>query len=529
MNTPHGSTSVWMATADMPQFPVLQADLDTEVCVIGAGIAGLTTAYLLSREGKAVVLIDAMGVGAGETGRTTAHFFPPDDRYFEIERSFGNDGARVVADSFHSATNLVESIVRDENIDCEFERLDGYLYSLTESGYPDLDKELAAAQRAGAVVDKQAQVQGLSFDTGPCLRFANQAQFHPLKYLKGLADAFIKNGGKIYAQTRALNIDTVDTVQQVTTRNGNIRANAVVVATNTPFNDRMVMHTKQAGYLTYVIGLRVPKGSVPRILLWDTGDPYYYVRLETPDQDADHEILVAGGADRKVGQDDHPEQRYAEIEAWVRERYPMAGSVDFRWSGAVMEPADGVAYLGRNPMDDKNVYLITGDSGNGMTHCTAGAMLITDLIMGRNNPWEELYSPSRKATHGMADFTKELANTLSQYRDWLTGGEVESAQEIAAGQGAILGEGAKKLAVYRNEEGGLHVLSAVCTHLGCIVAWNAAEKSWDCPCHASRFDVTGEVLHGPAPKPLEVTWLSEQTDRPAASKDTRNEQGIDRH
>ena len=528
MNTPHGSTSVWMATADKLQFPVLQADIDTEVCVIGAGIAGLTTAYLLSLEGKAVVLIDAMHVGAGETGRTTAHFFPPDDRYFEIERSFGAGNAQLVADSFHQATNLVESIARDENIDCEFERLDGYLFSLTEQGYSDLDKELAAARRAGAVVNRLEQVPGLSFDTGPCLQFANQAQFHPLKYLNGLAEAFVRNGGKIYAQTRASSIDPVNTVQVVITPNGKISANAVVVATNTPFNDRLVMHTKQAGYLTYVIGLRVPKGSVPRILLWDTGDPYYYVRLETPDQDADHEILVVGGADRKVGQDDHPEQRYDEIEAWVRERYPMAGSVDFRWSGEVMEPADGLAYLGRNPMDDKNVYLITGDSGNGMTHCTAGAMLITDLIRGRNNPGEELYSPSRKATHGMADFIKEQANTLSQYRDWLTGGEVDSAQEIAAGQGAILREGAKKLAVYRNEEGGLHVLSAVCTHLGCIVAWNGAEKSWDCPCHASRFDVTGEVLHGPASKPLEVTALSEQTDHLTASKDTRNEQGIDR-
>jgi len=518
-----------MATADMPQFPVLQTDIDTEVCVIGAGIAGLTTAYLLSREGKAVALIDAMGIGAGETGRTTAHFFPPDDRYHEIEDSFGVGNTRLVADSFHQATNLVESIVRDEKIDCEFERLDGYLYSLTEKGYPDLDKELAAAHRAGAVVDKLAQVPGLSFDTGPCLRFANQAQFHPLKYLGGLTEAFIRHGGKIYLQTRALSVDTVNAARVVTTRNGNIRANAVVVATNTPFNDRLVMHTKQAGYRTYVIGLRVPKGSVPRILLWDTGDPYYYVRLETPDRNADHEILVVGGADRKVGQDDQPEHRYDEIEAWVRERYPMAGSVDFRWSGEVMEPADGIAYLGRNPMDDENVFLITGDSGNGMTHCTAGAMLITDLIMGRKNAWEELYAPSRQATHGMPEFIKEQANTLSQYRDWLTGGEVESAQEIAAGHGAILREGIRKLAVYRDDESGLHVLSAVCTHLGCIVAWNGAEKSWDCPCHASRFDIAGEVLHGPAPKPLEAARLSEQTDLPGASKDTRHEKGYDRH
>lgn len=528
MDTPHGSTSVWMATADMPQFPALQEDIDTNVCVIGAGIAGVTAAYLLSREGKAVTLIDALNVGAGETGRTTAHFFPPDDRYFEIEKSFGVDGARMVAESFHQATNLVESIVRTEHIDCEFERLEGYLFSLTEKDYPDLDRELDAARKAGVIVDKLAQVPHLSFDTGPCLRFANQAQFHPLKYLNGLVQAFVRNGGRIYGQTRASSIDAANTLQIVTTPNGKIRANAVVVATNTPFNDRVVMHTKQAGYRTYVIGVRVPKDSVPRILLWDTGDPYYYVRLETPDRDADHEFLVVGGADHKVGQDSHPQHRYDEIEAWVRERYPMAGTVDFRWSGEVMEPADGIAYLGRNPMDH-NVYLITGDSGNGMTHCTVGAMLITDLIMERNNEWEKVYSPSRKVTHGISEFIKEQANTLSQYRDWLTGGEVESVQEIAAGQGAILRDGTRKLAAYRDDQGELHVLSATCTHLGCVVAWNGAEKSWDCPCHGSRFDVAGEVLHGPAAKPLEAAWPAGQMPLPTASKDQGHEKGYDKH
>ena len=271
MNPPHGSTSVWMATADAPSFPSLQADADAAVCVIGAGIAGMTTAYLLAREGRSVVLIDAVNVGAGETGRTTAHFFPPDNRYFEIERSFGADSARLVADSFHRATNLVESIVRSENIACEFERLDGYLFSLSEAGRADLDRELDAARRAGEAVDKLARVPGLSFDTGPCVRFANQAQFHPLKYLNGLAAAFVRNGGEVYAQTRATSIDSVDTARVVTTPRGIIRAGSVVVATNTPFNDRVILHTKQAAYRSYVIGVRVPAGSVPRILLWDNG------------------------------------------------------------------------------------------------------------------------------------------------------------------------------------------------------------------------------------------------------------------
>ena len=520
-DAPHGSTSVWMASATLPRFPALQANISTDVCVIGGGIGGLTTAYLLSREGKSVVLIEALDIGAGETGRTTAHFFPPDNRYFAIERSFGPDKAQLVAESFLRATDLVESIVQSEQIDCEFERLDGYLFSLSRDGVADLDQEFTAAIKAGVDVEKVARVPGLSFDSGPALRFLHQAQFHPLKYLAGLADAFVRNGGRIYTQTRAIGIEGDNAMQRVATRNGEIHAKAVVVATNTPFNDRLVMHTKQSGYRTYVIGVRVPKGSVPRVLLWDNGDPYYYIRLETSDPGADHEMLVVGGADHKVGQDTHPQHRYDEIEAWVRARYPMAGNVELRWSGEVMEPADGVAYLGRNPMDEKNVYIITGDSGNGMTHCTVGAILITDMIMERDNVWDDVYAPSRKALHGMSDFLKEQANTLSQYREWLKGGEVESVQQIAAGEGAIVQKGSRKLAVYRDGEGGLHAVSATCTHLGCVVAWNASEKSWDCPCHASRFDVNGEVLHGPALKPLQAVSLQGgPADAPAPGKVT---------
>ncbi len=513
------SRSVWMPTVSVPVFSPLQGDIGAAVCVIGAGIAGLTSAYLLSKEGKEVVLVDAMGIGAGETGRTTAHFFPPDEWYVDIENAFGLAKARLIADSFSSATSLVESIIQKEGIECEFERLNGYLYALPENGFKELDKEIDAARRAGVDAEQLVQVPGLSFDTGPCIQYKNQAQFHPLKYVSGLAQAFVSNGGKIHCGTRALNIDGDNDIQVVTTNSGKIRASAVVVATNTPFNDRVVMHTKQAGYRTYVIGMRVPKGSVPRILLWDTGDPYYYVRLETPDPHADHEILIVGGADHKVGQETHPEHRYDEIERWVRERFPMAQSVEYRWSGEIMEPSDGPAYLGRNPMDDKNVYIITGDSGNGMTHCTIGAMLVTDLIMGRANPWASIYDPARKVTHGMSDFVAEQANTLSQYGEWVTGGEVESAQEIAAGQGAIVRDGTRKLAVYRDEHGELHSLSAKCTHLGCVVHWNSAERSWDCPCHGSRFDVKGEVLHGPAPTSLEAIVPDLQHAAPTAPQD----------
>ncbi|MEO7497789.1 MAG: FAD-dependent oxidoreductase [Massilia sp.] len=522
LNATNGaSTSIWMSTASVPGYPPLAADLETEVCVIGAGIAGLTTAYLLSREGRQVALIDALGVGAGETGRTTAHFFPPDEWYAYLEDAYGNDGAALIASSYTQAISQVESIIALEQIDCEFERLDGYLYALPANGFKDLGKECDAARRAGIDAEMLPQVPGLSFDTGPCVRYPDQGQFHPLKYLNGLAQAFVRNGGTIHDRTPATSIDGNDDIQVVTTPHGKIRARSVVVATNTPFNDRVVMHTKQSGYRTYVVGLRVPRGSVPRLLLWDTGDPYYYLRLESADPAGTDDILVVGGADHKVGQETHPEHRYDEIERWVRERFPMAQAVAYRWSGEVMEPSDGPAYLGRNPLDDRNVYIITGDSGNGMTHCTIGAMLVTDLIMGRENPWRAIYDPARKVTHGVTDFVKEQANTLAQYADWVTGGEVESVAEIAAGQGAVVRDGMRKLAVYRDPQGELHALSAKCTHLGCVVHWNSAECSWDCPCHASRFGTDGAVLHGPAPTPLASADLSPQAAPPAQPEQPR--------
>ncbi|MFC5461818.1 FAD-dependent oxidoreductase [Massilia niabensis] len=503
LNTNGSSTSAWMATASVPEYPPLQADAAADVCVIGAGIAGLTSAYLLAREGRKVILIDAYGVGAGETGRTTAHFFPPDEWYAGLEESFGANAARLVADSYAAATSLVESIVAKEGIDCEFERIDGFLYALPGNGFKDFEKERDAALRAGVKAELLPRVPGLGFDTGFCVRYPGQAQFHPLKYLARLANAVVRMGGAIHGGTLAHDIRGSGTTQLVMTSRGTIGAEAVVVATNTPFNHRVVMHTKQAGYRTYVVALRVPKGAVPRILLWDTGDPYYYVRLATLGADSTHELLIVGGADHKVGQDSHPEHRYDEIERWVRVHFPMAQEVAYRWSGEVMEPNDRMAYLGRDPTAGRNRYLITGDSGNGMTHCTAGAMLVTDLIAGRANPWQAIYDPGRKGVHGIRDFVAEQANIMTQYGDWFTGGEVESAAAIAPGEGAIVREGMHKLAMYRDAAGDLHALSATCTHLGCVVHWNSAERSWDCPCHGSRFDVEGRVLHGPAARALE--------------------------
>ena len=392
--------SAWAAGATLPAYPPLAADVKTDVCVIGAGIAGLTTAYMLLREGKSVVVIDRAGIGAGATGHSAAHFFPPDERYSEIERGFGTAQAALVADSYRKATACVESIIRTEHIDCEFERLDGYLFNPHGTWDQELEREYAVTSRLGLNVRRFERVPGLHFDTGPCLRFARQAQFHPLRYLDGLARAITHLGGRIHDSTRALGMEAAGAAQRVHTGDGSVTAGAAVIATNAPFDTRIAMHTPQTACRSYVIGLRVPKHAIPRILLWDTGHPYYYVRLASAPGDAAHELLIVGGRDHPEGQDAHAAHRYDELEAWVRARFPTAGQVEYRWSGQVMEPADGAAYLGRAATGQPNVYVITGDSGNGMTHCTAGAILVTDLILRRPNIWSELYAPTRQPFHG---------------------------------------------------------------------------------------------------------------------------------
>jgi nitrite reductase/ring-hydroxylating ferredoxin subunit len=259
----------------------------------------------------------------------------------------------------------------------------------------------------------------------------------------------------------------------------------------------VAIHTKQAPYVTYVIGVAVPKDSVTRALYWDTGDPYHYVRLQKADGNS-HDVLIVGGEDHKTGQANDGEERFQRLEQWTRERFSNARDVQFRWSGQVMEPVDGVAFIGRNPLDEDNIYIATGDSGQGMTHGTIAGMLLTDLIQGRENKWEDLYSPSRIRLRSLPEYASENINVAGQYTDYVTAGDIKSEAELAPGCGAIMRDGVSKVAVLRDENGQVHKLSAVCPHLGCVVAWNSTERTWDCPCHGSRFSAEGRVYQGPA-------------------------------
>lgn len=504
--TSQAPSSFWSATTAPPRFAALSKDSHADVCIVGAGIAGLSTAYLLARQGKSVIVLDDGPVGGGQTQRTTAHLSNAiDDRYVEIEKIHGPDGARLAAESHTAAIDRIEAIAQAEGIDCDFLRVDGYLFVPPGEPTDILDHEFEAARRAGLTdVEIVGRAPLDSFDTGRALRFPRQGQFHPLKYLAGLARAIQSHGGQIFSDTHVKRVDGGDTAH-IETKNGpTVTADAVVVATNAPINDRVAIHTKQAPYISYAIGGRVPRGSITRALYWDTLEYYHFVRLQPLDDESD--LLIVGGEDHKEGQADDGQRRWTNLEQWARERFPMMGEIEHRWSGMVLETTDGLAFIGRNPLDKENVYIVTGDSGMGMTHGTIAGILLTDLILGRENPWSAIYDPSRKPVWGMAwkEYLIENANVAKQYaRDWLGGGDVASVDEIPRRRGALVRRGFRKIAAYRDEQGELHECSAVCPHLGCVVHWADASQTWDCPCHGSQFDPYGQVINGPANTPLE--------------------------
>ena len=470
-----------------------------DVIVIGAGIAGLTTAYLLAGEGRMVTLVDEGSVGRGQTERTSAHVASIlDDRFAAVEKQRGLDVAKLAYQSHAGAIDLIEQIAKAENIDCDFKRLDAYLFDGDEPTDVKLADEFAAGQRVGVAGLSWADApKGLMF--GRSIKFGNQARFHPTKYVAGLAEACNRRGVRFVTGQRATAAEgrQDDTPPTVTLADDTTltASKAVVVATNTPtpINDWLSIYLKQAAYRTYMVGLAVPEGAVEDALYWDTHDPYHYTRLTTHNG---RTVLITGGEDHKVGQTGASDDRFAALAAWTKKVFPMAGEEVVRWSGQVQEPADGLAVIGLAPTKGTDVYVITGDSGMGLTHGTLGAKLLSDLIAGRDNPCATVYDPNRFLYYG--DAIKEDLNTNAQYLDYVTGGDIASPDDLKPGEGGLMRSGLTKLAVYKDEQGTVHQCSAVCPHLAALVQWNPVEKSWDCPAHGSRFTCTGQLLIGPS-------------------------------
>jgi glycine/D-amino acid oxidase-like deaminating enzyme/nitrite reductase/ring-hydroxylating ferredoxin subunit len=490
--------SIWIETAPPPEAATLAADERADVCVLGAGIAGLTTAYLLARAGLRVVVLDSQkAIASAETGHTTAHLSCViDDRFSEVSRIRGEGVLRLAVQGHAEAIRFIERTAAAEHVSCDFRRVEGYLFLSPGDEEKLLDAEEAAARKIGLAFERLPSAPVPAGPTRWCLRFPDQARFHPLKYLAGMLRALVRLGARVYTGAHAEGVEGGPPCK-VTLKGGRtVTSEAVVVATNTPINDVVSLHTKQAPYTTYAMSLALGTAAPQDALYWDTQDPYHYVRLQ--EGNGGEKYLIVGGADHKTGQHVEPHENWGRIERWGREHFPGLGEVAQSWSGQVMETFDGLAFIGPDPGGQKNVFIATGDSGMGMTHGTIAGLLLSELVRGRDHPWAKVYDPSRLPMRTLGEYVRENANVAAQYLDWLTGGDVGSVAQIAPGSGAVVRRGLAKLAVYRDERGEAHVCSATCPHLGCVVHWNDGEKTWDCPCHGSRFSATGEVIHGPA-------------------------------
>ena len=497
------SRSCWMEHMPQVAAPPLTGEAACDLAVIGSGIAGLSSAYEAARLGRRVIVIDRGRICGGMTCRTTAHLATEiDDFYSELIRARGEEEARLYHESQVAAVNRIEAICREEGIDADFARLDGYMLPAEPSHQRDIDEEYDACRRLGVEVEwaEQAPVPLPPGTRG--LRFPNQGRFHPLKYCSGLIRAIEARGGRFHADTAYVSHREDSEGVAIECENGaRIRASAALFATNSPVNDVVTIHTKQAPQRTYVVAGRVPRGSAPDALVWDSLTYYHYARITPWDDGSD--LLIVGGEDHQSGNANDMEARFAHLEQWTRDHYPSFRQADYRWSGQVLEPVDFLPYTGLNPGSER-IYVHTGDSGMGMTNGVAGALNFIALLTGEKARFAEMFDPSRKPASGIAlkEYAAEQAEVVRNLSEYATPGEVDSADQIPAGEGAILRRGLKKVAAYRQEDGTVVERLAACTHMGCIVHWNHFEKCWDCPCHGSQFAIDGSVLNGPAVRPL---------------------------
>jgi glycine/D-amino acid oxidase-like deaminating enzyme/nitrite reductase/ring-hydroxylating ferredoxin subunit len=499
--------SYWFETARLPEFPPLDADLSVDVVVVGAGITGLTTAYLLKSAGRSVAVIERGRVGGVDTMRTTAHATAVTDvTLTDLVSSFGRDHAQAAWDAGFAAIQQIESIVGSERISCDWARLTGYKHLAADSSASDRQKQLDELRREAALARELGfdakDVDAVPVMGAPGIGFAHQGRFHPGQYLSHLAG--IVNGGGSFIFERTSCDEIGDSPLTVKAGDFTVRCGYVVLATHNPLVGKAslaaatLLQTKLYLYTSYVVAGRLPRGKEPEALFWDTGDPYCYARVDRHD---DHDFLIFGGEDHKTGQVADTDECFRRVEAAARRAFP-AIAITHRWSGQVIETNDGLPFIGET--SDKQ-FTATGFSGNGTTFGTLAAMMARDAVLGLKNPWRELFDPGRTKVKGGAwDYVKEnLDYPYYMVRARFAGAEGNSLQALRPGEGKILSLDGKKVAAVRRNDGSVSLLSPVCPHMGCHVGWNDAESTWDCPCHGSRFTADGEVLSGPAESPLQ--------------------------
>ncbi|MBO9668748.1 MAG: FAD-dependent oxidoreductase, partial [Bdellovibrio sp.] len=458
--------------------------------------------------------------GHNETAFTTAHLSDAlDDGFQHLLTLHGKERLKKFYQSHHDALKILERIIQEEEIDCDYQKVPGYLFLGKDEDQHFLAKELLAAEEAGVEDLKlSSDFPESFFELGPALRFENQAQIHPLKFIDGIIHAIRRRGGLIFENTQAQEFHETPEATYVITENGHrVDCKAIVLATNGPSTSN-TLYFKQAAYRTYAMAMKIEKNSIIPALFWDTQDSYHYVRTQ-PGPTKEYDILIVGGEDHRVGEG-HPEKAFENLQIWIAERLGMPNlEVLAAWSGQIMEPVDGIAFIGRSS-GKKNIFFVTGDSGHGFTHSATASKLLTTLIQGHHHELEELFSPRRIAMKALHDYFSENANTAMQYADWIL--PTHSLETLENNEGCVIQEGIHKVAVYRDDLGQLHKLSAICPHMKGLVKWNSLEKTWDCPCHGSRFSNLGQCLHAPATEDLKPIDRLERPPDPNYSSSSKS-------
>lgn len=493
------TTPYWIASAPMPRFPAIDRDLEVDVAVIGAGITGITAAYLLKSAGLTVALIERDRCARADTGHTTAHLTHVTDlRLTKLAKHFGRERAQAVWDAGRVAMDQIAANIKAEEITCDFHWVPGYLHAPLSQDpgeeSPELHEEAELAEGLG--FDAQ-YVESVPIVERPGVRFQRQAQFHPRKYLSALVRVVPGEGSHVFEHTNAEEV--TEEPLAVEAGGHTIHCNYVVIATHTPFVGKakilpaIFLQTKLALYTSYAIGAKVRPGMLQEGLFWDTSDPYHYLRV-THHRGFDYAIL--GGEDHKTGQVSETGACFHALEKTFARMVPEK-DITHRWSGQVIQTNDGLPFMGET---SPRQFAATGFSGNGMTFGTLAAMMARDAALGRQNPWRELFDIERtKLRGGSWDYVKENKDYLYYLvRDRFAGAEGKSLRALKRGQGKILDLKGERVAAFRDQDGVVKLRSPVCTHMGCLVQWNEAEATWDCPCHGSRFRPNGDVLGGPA-------------------------------
>ena len=491
--------SLWLATTDGPAHPALDAPLDVDVAVVGAGIAGLSTAFLLKRRGVRVAVLEAGRVCGATTGHTTAKVSAQHGLTYDALRSqFGAEAARAYAEANLAAIDLMEALVREHDVGCGWERRPAYAYTEDDEQIEAVEREVEAAREAGLPASFTTETD-LPWAVRAAVRFDAQAQFHPREYCLALARLVDGDGSRVFEATRAVDV-AEGSPCTVTTERSELRAAFVVLATHLPFLDRGAFFAKSHPEREYVVAASLAQPA-PRGMYISVEQPTRSVRQHTVDGS---ELLILAGESHKTGQEPDTEARYAALADFARERFDVE-SIDYRWSTQDYMPVDQVPYIGRLRRGSERLYVATAFKKWGMTHGTVAGMVISDQILGRENPWTALFEPNRVTPGASAkSFVKENLDVAKRFvGDRIRPQGPSDADGLEPGDGAVISVGGERVAASRDDDGRLHVVSARCTHLGCIVSWNPAERSWDCPCHGSRFSADGAVLEGPAVEPLE--------------------------